>query len=390
MTVTEQQLAAEEGADIAGDIGLEHEEMAEVVAALVAEHAERNAREAEIVALRLGVGAAPPATLARIAARYDMPRDRARQLHTRAVGHILRTHPPGGSAFPVFTRCYPPGTPDQRLVRMLLTEIYATDADLAANELAYLRLRLAGHAPEDARRVAGFVMQRILAWRKKTRRLLASLHDPGPAPDTAGWLDDVDWPDGGKAAPLPTRSARPDRDDAGRGRFYLDSVGRDVAFDSGLRARLLRGLDADPAVDSFQEDPVVVELEGVSVYPGVAVRLADRRIALLDVQPPSRVALHPNRVRSRVLRAWAHRRGWGWLVWTGSATGVGALAARPVATATRDALAARLAEGPLGWAGFAALTADLELDLLDLAALVLREGWRWERAPFRLTAPARR
>ncbi|MFC8046944.1 hypothetical protein [Nocardia sp. NPDC057353] len=369
-------------ADIAGAVGLDHEEMAEVVAALVAEHAERSAREAEIVALRLGVGAAPPATLSRIALRQDISRDRARQLHTRAVGHILRQHPPGGSAFAVFTRNYPPGTPDQRLVRTLLAEIYATDADLAANELAYLRLRLAGHPQEDARRIAGYVMQRILGWRKKTRRLLAGLHEPDPVAD--GVLDGVEWPDGGSPAPLPVRSARPDADDDGRGRFYLDSVGRDVAFDSGLRARLLRLLDADPAVETFQEDPVAVELEGVALYPGVAVRGTDGRVALIDVQPLNRVALHPNRVRSRVLRAWAHRNGWGWLVWTGSEVGVAELAARPVGAP--DALVERLREGPVGWAGFAAAAGGLEL--LDLATLVVREGWRWERAPFRLAAAA--
>ncbi|WP_067656808.1 sigma factor-like helix-turn-helix DNA-binding protein [Nocardia harenae] len=368
------------GSDIAGAVGLEHEEMAEVVAALVAEHAERSAREAEIVALRLGVGAAPPATLSRIAARQDISRDRARQLHTRAVGHILRRHPPGGSAFAVFTRSYPPGTPDQRLVRTLLAEIYATDADLAANELAYLRLRLAGHPPEDARRIAGFVMQRILGWRKKTRRLLAALHEPAPVHGSV--LGGVEWADGGSPAPLPGRSARPDADDDGRGRFYLDSVGRDVAFDSGLRARLLRLLDADPAVETFQEDPVAVELEGVSLYPGVAVRGVDGRIALIDVQPLSRAALYPNRVRSRVLRAWAQRNGWGWMVWTGSEIGVAELAARAVTAP--DALVERLRTGPVGWSGFAAVAGGLEL--LDLAALVVREGWRWERAPFRLGA----
>src|SRR5690606_24012243 len=148
-----------------------------VLAQLVAVHGQRRRRDAEILAARLGVSGEPPQTLAAIGARFDLARDRVRQLHTRTVGQILRETHLVGAERAVFTDRYPLAARDSALVRTLLAETYATDSDLAANDLSFVKLRLAGHAAEDAKRVAGYVMQRIMGWQKKTNRRLAALHD---------------------------------------------------------------------------------------------------------------------------------------------------------------------------------------------------------------------
>jgi hypothetical protein len=38
------------------------------------------------------------------------------------------------------------------------------------------------------------------------------------------------------------------------------------------------------------------------------------------------------------------------------------------------------------WAEFRDLADETGLEPVDLIALVLRHGWRWDRAPFRLSA----
>ncbi|WP_228002011.1 sigma factor-like helix-turn-helix DNA-binding protein [Nocardia australiensis] len=380
--------------DIAGDVSFGLEEVNELLGELVEIHRDRSRRDAEIVGYRLGISGQRPETLARIGARYDLSRDRIRQLHTRAVGQILReAQLSGHRAAGVFARRYPVGSRDQQLVRALLVETYATDTDIAANELAYLKLRLAGHAGEDARRVAGFVMQRIMAWQKKTNRRLAKLHNAEllATSEVNSWLGQVDWPASGTSAELPLRSARTiDRDDDGRGRFYLDKVGRDVAFDSGLEARLLRVLNASELVDTFREQPSAVEyaLDGVAQihYPSIVARLADGRVVLIDVEPLGHIGFHVTRAKSAAARTHAHANGWGWLVWTGSRSGIAELHGRSVDRQAESRLRELVDRGPVYWPAVAQWQTETELDMLDFIALVLRNEWRWERAPFRLTA----
>ncbi|MFC6012551.1 hypothetical protein [Nocardia lasii] len=382
------EIVREPGYDIAGDVSFELEELDDLVGELVVEYGERAARDARIVALRLGLGGQRPETLTRIGARYDLARDRARQLYTKSVGRIVREAARSGHrSGPVFAHRYPLDVGDLRLVRMLLAETYATDTDLVAMEWSYLKLRLAGHEQADAKRVAGYVMQRILGWQKKTASILAKLHVPadGVAPLP---LDDVEW-SGGVAAPLPVESARvADADDDGRGRFYLAKAGRDVAYDSAMTARLLRTLDADPAVAAFQEEPTALtyRFDGDEQvhYPAVAARLVDGRTMLVDVVPLGRIAFHRNRIQSALGREYAHERGWGWLAWTGSALGAAQLRERSVDAALAQQLATELEQGPYDRTALATISADTGLELLDLAGLVLRNDWQWDRMPMRL------
>ncbi|MFJ2663523.1 hypothetical protein ACIO14_04180 [Nocardia fluminea] len=385
------------GHDIAADVSMELEELDELVGELLTEHAERAARDARIVALRLGIGGQRPETLTRIGARYDLARDRVRQLYAKAVGRIVREAARSGHrSARVFAHRYPIEAGDLRLVRMLLAETYATDTDLVAMEWSYLKLRLAGHDPGDAKRVAGYVMQRILGWQKKTASILAKLRVPEEGADELGaLLGEVDWPTG-SATRLPTESARvADGDDDGRGRFYLAKVGRDVAYDSAMAARLLRTLDADPVVAAFQEEPTALTYrfadEDRVHYPAVAAQLTDCRIVLIDVVPLGRTAFHHNRVQSDLGRAYAHEHGWGWLVWTGSALGTPQLEARPVDASIEQRLITDLEQGPYDRQALATVSAETGLDLLDLAGLVLRHDWQWNRLPMRLSAsPSRR
>ncbi|MFI9511203.1 hypothetical protein [Nocardia sp. NPDC052566] len=401
MTAERDSAAAVEDADpelsddIRDDMSFGLEEVNEALAELVAQQAERKARDAEILGYRLGIAGERPQTLALIGARYDLARDRIRQLHTKAVGQLLRhAQLTGQIGAPVFALRYPVRGRDQQLVRALLVETYATDTDIAANELSYLKLRLAGHAPEDAKRIAGFVTQRIMAWRRKTNRRLAKLHAEPPATaELTSALAQVDWPGAATPTGLPNESARVvDGDDDGRGRFYLDKVGRDVAFDSGLEARLLRILTASDLVDTFQEEPAAVTyaLDGADrvAYPSVAARLSDGRVVLIDVQPLGHVAFHTNRIRSAAARAYAHDRGWGWLIWTGSRIGVPELLHRKVDASAGGQLEELLTRGPVSWPQLRQVRTDTGLELLDFVALALRHEWRWDRAPFRLTAPA--
>ncbi|WP_328397255.1 hypothetical protein [Nocardia sp. NBC_00416] len=380
--------------DLRDHLSFELEECAHELAGLIDDYAVDRERAGTILRLRLGITGDRPETLTRIGARLDFARDRARQLHTKAVGELLR-HTAQAGQLPVraYARRYPVGTRDSALTRALLAETYATDTDIAVNDLSYLKLRLAGHSAADAKRVAGFVTQRIVGWRKKTNHLLSRLREDGaPAGPPAPWPNRIDWPGGaGSPAPLPTAAARSfDLDDDGRGWFYLHKVGRDTGFDSGLEARLLRLLDTDDRIHTFQEYPDAlgyrIDGEERLHFPSVVAELTDGRRVLIDEQPLGHIGFHVNRAKSAAARAWAHENGWGWLLWTGSALGEPELTTHRVPDGVEERLTELLGAGPVRLPALRQLRTDTGVDLLDLIALTVRNEWRWDRAPFRLSA----
>ncbi|MTE13767.1 hypothetical protein [Nocardia aurantiaca] len=370
--------------------GLEH--VNEVLAGMVGEVVADRPRDAELITCRLGLDGESPETLTLLGARFGVSRDRARQLYTRAVGTMLRQQSATGHHdLGVFAERYPVGWGDERLVRTLLAETYATDGDIAAQDWAYLKLRLAGHDLQGSKRLAGFVFQRIAGWQQKGR------WHPLPAPEADApddmwntWLRRVEWADGAPEELPVLPAGRLDYDDDSRGRMHSEKLGREVTFDTALQARLLRLLDASPRVASFRELPAAVtyELDGTDRvhYPTAAAQFTDGRIALIDVLPLAHAALHPQRARAAAGRAHAFSRGWGWLTWTGSHDGIPELLSRKVNPYYESTLTSRLSSGPMTWPALDAYRTETGLELLDLAALVLRHHWHWHRGPFRLTS----
>ncbi|MEV6066133.1 hypothetical protein AB0L82_06225 [Nocardia sp. NPDC052001] len=368
------------------------EDIDEVLAAMVGEQAAERPRDGLLITCRLGLDGEPPETLTLLGARFGVSRDRARQLYTRAIGTMVRAAQLSGEHdLSVFADRYPVGWSDERLVRTLLAEIYATDSDIAGQDRAYLHLRLAGHDLQESKRLAGFVFQRIAGWQQKGRwHLMPPEHlEEVPADAWNPWLHRVEWA-AGDPRELPDAPARTlDLGDDGRGFMYSEKLARETTFDTGLQARLLRLLDGSERVESFQEYPaeIVYDIDGGERvhYPAAVARFTDGRVVLMDVIPLAHTAFHVNRVKSTAGRAHAHARGWGWLVWTGAEEGVTDLLARKVSARHENLLRNRLAAGPLDWTALRRYRADTGIEPLDLAAMVLRNQWRWDRGPFRLT-----
>ncbi|MBF6329772.1 hypothetical protein IU452_14705 [Nocardia transvalensis] len=377
--------------DVRDGLSFELEEVDEAIAAIVAAQAEERPRDGELLTQRLGLDGERPETLTLLGARYELSRDRVRQVYTRAVGQMVRRVQATG--FPdtaVFAARYPVGWGDERLVRTLLTETYVTDSDIAAQELAYLKLRLAGHALMDAKRIAGFVFQRIAGWQQRGRWHPTEPRQSDPvAGQLLPLLRRTDWPTGA-SAPLPDAPVTTvDADDDARGAMFTEKLGREASFDTALEARLLRMLDESEQVATFVERPVGVDyrLDGVrrTHHPTVAARLTDGRVLVIDVVPLGRLAVHGNRAKLAAAHTRAHEHGWGWLVFTGSRLGEPDLLRHTVDARHENLLRNRLAAGPIDWAEFRRYVDETGIEVVDLAAMTLRHGWRWERGPFRLS-----
>ena len=377
--------------DLEDTVTVDLEEIDETLAAMVADQARERPRDGELMTQRLGLDGERPETLTLLGARYELLRDRVRQIYTRAAGQMVRrVQATGHPDTAVFAARYPVGWGDERLIRTVLAEIYATDADIAGQDLAYLRLRLAGHALLDAKRLAGFVFQRIAGWQQRGRWHPGN---PRAVESVTGQLIPllrrVEWA-AGDPAPLPELPLTTiDSADDARGSIFSDTLGRETSFDTALEARLLRMLDESDQVAAYTERPAAVDyrLDGVERVhcPTVTARLTDGRTVQIDVVPLARIAVHSNRIKLAAARAAAHERGWGHLVFTGSRIGEPDLRAHTVPAGHENILRNRLAEGPLAWAEFRGYAQESGIGITDLAAMVLRNSWRWERGPFRLS-----
>ncbi|MGV9677321.1 hypothetical protein ACWDSJ_18770 [Nocardia sp. NPDC003482] len=376
--------------DVREGLSFQLEEIDETITAMVADQAAERARDGELIPLRLGLDGERPETLTLLGIRYELSRDRVRQIYTRAIGQLIRrVQATGVPSTAVFAERYPVGWGDERLVRTLLAETYATDADIAAQDLAYLKLRLAGHGLLDSKRIAGFVFQRIAGWQQRGRWHPTEPRQADPAAGLATpLLRRAVWGSGTPVALPSTPLDTLDAADDARGSMFTEKLGREASFDTALEARLLRVLDQGEQVETFVERPGAVEyrLDGArrTHHPTVAARLTDGRIVSMDVVPLGRLAVYGNRMKLAASRAWAHERGWGWLVFTGSRMGADDLARHEVDARHENALRNRLARGPMGWGEFARFVEETGIDVVDLSAMVVRHGWRWERGPFRL------
>ncbi|MQY17542.1 sigma-70 family RNA polymerase sigma factor [Nocardia macrotermitis] len=376
--------------DLRDTVTFELEELDETVATMVADQAQERPRDGEFITQRLGLDGERPETLTLIGARYELSRDRVRQLYTRAVGQMVRrVQATGLPDTALFAERYPVGWGDQRLVRTLLGEIYATDTDIAGQDWAYLRLRLAGHALLDAKRLAGFVFQQIAGWQQRGRWHAVPRFTEPVAGQLIPLIRRTDWADG-DPAPLPELPLTTiDIADDARGSIFAEKLGRETSFDTALEARLLRMLDESEQVAAYLERPLAIdyrldEIDRVH-YPTAAARLTDGRALLIDVVPLARIAVHGNRIKLAAARAAAHDRGWGHLVFTGSRLGEPDLRAHPIPAYAENILRNRLTESPLDWTEFRRYRDETGLQLTDLSALTLRHGWRWDRGPFRLS-----
>ncbi len=366
----------------------------DLIAALIGRYSSRDPREQEILAARFGLDGDLPPTLAELGAVYGVTRERIRQLQERATATLIKhslAAEDTQEARSVLTARYGPGQPDMHLVHRLTLETCATNTERSAKSLVNLKLQLAGHTDEAAKTLSAHVATCISWLRRRItelQRTTVSTEERATAHLTR-WLDHVDWaPATTRISPLPTQSARLiDLTEEGKYSLYLDKVHREVLADSRFEQRFLRILNASSLIETFQEQPLCIGYQHKgrdrSYYPDLILKLADGRVILVEVKRVAELAYAKNQAKFAAARTYAHQRGWGWLVWTAAAS-IPELLSRTIAPDFQNRLTALVQSGNATWYTIRELEKE-GLHFLDLVSLTLRNQWRWERTPFRLS-----
>lgn len=347
-------------------------------------------RDRNVLEKRLGME--EPLTLAEIGAEWDISGERVRQIQERGFRRLA-------------ARARIEGTPGATL-KKLLEPISASPDDLVEWLFNIVRrdfMISQGLAARFILCTAGFPKRQVLEivallprLERSQKMRLCELDQSSVAVERIesvlnDWLRYSDWPlviePPPPAIQLSAQRVVNDSDIAGG--FYSHKLGRTVQFESGLELDILTLLERSERVAYYQEQPAVIPYtyngKELQYYPDLFVSTVDGRGLLVEVKPTDCMALSLNRAKAVAGRAWAHARGWGWLIVNDHHT-FRQLEEHHVPASIWTLIDSELnARGVLTWRDLVTLRTQHGLTRLDLTAYIIQSGAELDRA-YRITS----
>lgn len=348
-------------------------------------------RDRDVLLMRLGTDEHPH-TLAEIAAKWGVSRERVRQIQERAFRRLA-------------AKSRYEGTPNTALKNLIIAvsdssyEIaiwvhrivhrdFMTSPELAAKFI----LCTAGIQKVKKVEIVGFFSTISRLQKAKLRELDHSRAAKERAESVlSGWLNNTDWPSALALPPTASQlsSQRTVNDSEISGLFYSHKLKRNVQYESGLELDIMTLLERSDQVSFYQEQPVAITyiFKGRvrRYYPDLLVATFDGRCMLVEVKPTDSMVLSINCAKANAGRAWAHARGWGWLVVSDRHT-LRQLEQHIIPADKWTMIENELnASGVLTWRDMMELGARYELTRFDLTAYIIQSGAEVDSS-YRITA----
>lgn len=351
-------------------------------------------RDRDILLMRLGTDEHPH-TLAEIAAKCGVSRERVRQIQERAFRRLAgksRYEGTPGAALKNLINAVSNSSYEIAIwVHRIAHRDFMTSSGLAAKFI----LCTAGIHKVKREEIVGFFSDISLLQKAKLAKLReldrSRAAKKRVESEFSGWLSHTDWPK--VIAPPPSAeqlsSQRIVNDSDIAGHFYSQKLARTVQYESGLELNIMTQLERSDQVSFYQEQPVAIPYSYKDklrkYYPDLLVATVDGRCLLVEVKPTDSMALSINRAKANAGRAWAHARGWGWLVVSDRHT-LRQLEEHVIPAAKRMLIENELnASGVLTWHDMMGLRSRHELTRLDLTAYIIQSGAEVDRS-YRISA----
>lgn len=351
-------------------------------------------RDRDILLMRLGTDEHPH-TLAEIAAKCAVSRERVRQIQERAFRRLAgksRYEGAPGAALKKLINAVSNSSYEIAIwVHRIAHRDFMTSSGLAAKFI----LCTAGIQKVKREEIVGFFSELSLLQKAKLAKLReldrSRAAKERVEAELSGWLSHTDWPK--VIAPPPSAvqlsSQRIVNDSDIAGHFYSQKLARTVQYESGLELNIMTQLERSDQISFYQEQPVAIPYSFKDklrkYYPDLLVATADGRCLLVEVKPTDSMALSVNRAKSNAGRAWAHARGWGWLVVSDRHT-LRQLEEHVIPAAKQMLIENELnASGGLTWRDMMGLRTRHELTRFDMTAYIIQSGAEVDRS-YRITA----
>lgn len=350
-------------------------------------------RDRDILLMRLGTDE-HPYTLAEFAAKCGVSRERVRQIQERAfrrlAGQSRYEGTPGAALKKLINAVSNSSYEIAIWVHRITHRDFMTSSGLAAKFI----LCTAGIQKVKREEIVGFFSEISLLQKVKLAKL-RELNRSRAAKERVEselsvWLSCTDWPK--VIAPPPSAvqlsSQRIVNDSDIAGHFYSQKLARTVQYESGLELNIMTRLERSDQISFYQEQPVAIPYSFKDklrmYYPDLLVATVDGRCLIVEVKPTDSMALSVNRAKANAGRAWAHARGWGWLVVSDRHT-LRQLEQHFIPAAKWMLIENELnASGVLTWREMMGLRTLHELTRLDLTAYIIQSGAEVDRS-YRIT-----
>ncbi|MFH8405724.1 TnsA endonuclease N-terminal domain-containing protein [Streptomyces sp. NPDC018019] len=351
----------------------------------------RDARGHAVLCRRLGLDGHEPRSQPAIARELALSRQRVSQLQARGITRMLAGREPVTRALRE-TMAALLNEDRPRTAERLLTIAETAFPGAPLNPAGLLLARLAGRDDSEARHLIREAAG-VLAERHKEERRRQRLADRAERASArwAALAAATSWFGAPGAAPAPAELAAL-RDVTPRehsGTWYSPKLGREVQYESQTELRVIHLLDHADRIAHYQEQPLAIDYryEGRarSYYPDFLAVTTEGHAVLIEAKPQCDIPLAVNLAKYRAAAGLCARNGWGLLVTDGTRT-LQDLERHPVAPELEHRLRAALEAGELTWPDIRDIARGTAFTSLDLAALILRNGWRWELGPYRLRA----
>lgn len=277
-------------------------------------------RDRKTLEMRLGVED-QPLTLAEIAEEWGISRERVRQIQERGLKRLAARARYEGTYGAALKKLLEPSSTSSDRLALWLFDNVRFDFVIPLRLATKLILRTAGFNDQKVTEVAALLP--AIARSHKAQMRAENRSRAGrerTASVINGWLNESEWPETIAPPPPATQlsNQRVVNDSDIAGEFYSEKLDRMVQYESGLELEILTVLERSEQIAYYQEQPTCIPytFEGRMrhYYPDLFVATVDGRGLLMEIKPTDRMALSINRAKASAGRAWAHARGWGWLV----------------------------------------------------------------------------
>jgi len=348
-------------------------------------------RDYEVLGMRLGLDG-QSLTLAEIGEKYGVSSERVRQIQERALRKLARGARCEGTPGSVLKKLLEPLRKNDRVLAIWLLEAASSGFEIPPRLAAKFILRTAGYTKARTAQIVDLLPAVRRSRKRRPDGLVRDRAAKRVESNVSRWLEHSEWPD--IVAPPPPAAQlsalRMVNESDIAGSFHSYKLGRTVQYESCLELKVLTMLECSERVAYYQEQPAQISysFEGRqrAYFPDVFVATTDGRGLLIEVKPTDNMALSVNRAKADAGRAWAHTRGWEWLIVSDRCT-FREIEEHVVPAARWTLLENELkTRGFLTWRDTLRFRAKHGLTRFDFTAYIVQSGANLDRA-YRVTAP---
>ncbi len=172
------------------------------------------------------------------------------------------------------------------------------------------------------------------------------------------------------------------------GEFYSQKLSRFIQYESFLEKSFLLNLERHNEVIFYQEQPLKIDYKNIygnnsSYYPDILFILNDGTGVITEIKPIWQMALQNNLLKWSALREYSRNEGLGILITDGRST-IQQIQKHEVNPDFADFVLKELQKGSICWNEYKNIKDKFQLKTKDFVALVLNNRLIWHLSPFYL------